>query len=327
MIDGSRKIWDIIQGHLLETEMQFYTVLIGEDVARELLAHNKEPESGKDSTNRKASALRVASYEAMMASGEWLLSPQPLVFSAANANGNEDMTDGQHRLKALLAMCKKFPGFELPFTVALNVPTDVRWVIDTGNAKKPVDFLRMSGEAYANLLGPALKMLYAYDEVPFKSIALWRAVRLSPTAQNAFRDRHTGLRSGLRLAMDLKTLAMPYVVTVIYYLLAREHGAEKAVQFLNGLEKGLVPEATTDGAVWKLREYLSQQKRLKYRWDGFEQLGLLIFAANDWLMGGKAFVPSQLHRQLVVSSARKNAAQRFPTLVSRAEVEEAPTLL
>lgn len=325
MIDNNRSVVDIIADCLHDSEMQFFTVMIGEAEARELLAHNVEPVTGKDGSNRKASAVRVARYLDIMRSGDWLLSPQPLSFSAPDAKGKEDLVDGQHRLKALLALTKEFPEMKLPFTVAINCPSDTKWVIDTGNPKTGVDFLRMEGEAYASMLGPALKMLYAYNEVPFKTIPLWRSVRLTPQQQRMYRDKHVGLRGGLRVAVELKTLAMPYVVTVVYYLITQEHGPEKALEFLTGLEKGLVPGATTEGAVWKLREYLGAQKRMQYRWDGYEQLGLLILAANDWLLNSSRFVPSAAHKALRLTTP--SATRKFPRVLTRAELPEMPTLL
>lgn len=313
MIDATRDPIDIIAPGIQETEMQFFVVRFTKQIADEVMLHNREPEPGRESTNRKASKIRIAEYNAAMDAGEWLVSPQAIVFSAPNDKGETELVDGQQRVKAFLQQCLKEPDFEIDFTVCVNAPVGVKMVLDRGKPRSLVDALQMEGHKNSRVLSPAVKLLYCYEEVPFTTRSQWASVKLTPQSQEAYLEKHLELRYALDQIRAEPSQGMPHVCTVVYYLIRREHGLERANAFQAGVARGLVEGASTMDARWRLREFLSAKSREKYRWEGFEQLAMFLWAANDWLAGWDAFLPSRQLKALLT-------AHTFPRLLTAREV-------
>lgn len=311
MIDDSIDPFDIIKPGIFDSPMRTYTVVVDEDMARLMLAHNREPVAGKRGTNRRASKVRIGIYKDTMDAGHWLLSPQPVVFSALDENGRTEMTDGQQRLKAFLEHCKSNPGATIELSVTVNAPPKVKLVLDTGKSKTAADFLRMAGEPAPVVLAPAIRALRCYNEIPFQSIAHWRmAGRMSVTAQDEYLTRFPELRGSVVRAMQMKSQAASYVLATVHYLMSQEYGPFVAEVFLRALEKGLVPGITATDARWRLREYLGRMAYEGYRWDGYEQLGLLLAAVNDFLWDSDKFDPKTVMRQMSAT------VPRFPRMVT-----------
>lgn len=285
--------FDFVKNAVFPVDMYYVAVMVTGEIARDLLLYNREPEPGKDSTNRKASKSLVTDYSVLMLTGEWYLSPQPIILSArdeeAMTSGQiEEMIDGQQRLKAVVLASQQQPDIAVPFMLCFDAPTAAKWLLDQGKKRQPGDFLRMSGETSPGSLANALRILYALEELrPFTTINRWRHVKLTPQQQAAFLAKHASLRQGLEIARGMKTLIMPHIGGVLFYLMAREYGPFKAQQFFNGLASGA--NLSTDDSRLKVREFISLKnspvRGPRYRWDGFEQLALLISAANAWLVG------------------------------------------
>lgn len=310
--EGKMSPWDIIKGSLMPSDVEFHAVMVDDDLAAKMLVHNREPQKGKESTNRKSSPQKEREYAEAMLAEEWFLSPQPIIFRKADGHGETELIDGQQRLKALRLAARTNPGVQIPLYVALNAE-DVKLVLDIGKARQPGDFLRMAGEANSGPLAAAIKMLYCYLEEDFKSISLWQAVKLSPVKRSQFLAAHVGLRQGIADALAAKTMAMPYVLGVLHELIRAEHGAFKAAEFVLGLARGL---DTGGDARWKLREFLSAQKISGYKWNGFEQLGVIITAANCWLLGTDDSLDLKpVHKRLAAKTLTA-----FPRLVSAKEI-------
>lgn len=308
--------FSIVEKSVFPTEMFFVTAMVNGEQARDLLLHNKEPEPGKKATNRKASPEVVRKYSLLMLSGQFYLNPQPIVLSETDGGEFEvsDLNDGQQRLKALVLASQTRPDIEVPLTFAFNAPEASKWVIDQMKRRLPGDFLRMAGESNANQLSHALRMLYAVLEMqPFQSIPLWRRVELTPQAYTDFLAKHTELKQGLTEARNIATgkraLIMPHVGATLWYLMRQEYGVWKTTEFFNGLASGA--ELKIGDVRLSLREFLSIQREDKYRWDGFEQLGVLIAACNAWLQGLENWQPKRAFNKL---------SKTFPKLIVKSKL-------
>lgn len=306
-----RDPFSVVKGSVIQTEMFFVTAMVNADQARDLLMHNKEPEAKKTGTNRKASSPLVKEYSLLMLSGQWYLNPAPIVF-AETGHGLEvsDLNDGQHRLKAVVLASQEHPDIEIPFVFAFDAPSASKWILDLGKRRMPKDWLQMYGEVNANQLSHAVRALYALEKMqPFQSIGLWRKVKLTPQAQQEFLDEHEGLRYALQQARDTKSLVTSYVGAVLYYLMHREYGVFKTGEFFTGLATGA--NLAADDPRLKTREFLAIKQREGYKWDGLEQLAVLIATVNAWLMGQDKFV---------AKDAFKKLSKTYPQLLTAAEL-------
>ncbi len=310
--------YSIVKDSVVETKMFFVVAEIGGDQARDLLLHNRVPEIDKDGTNRKPSPVTVKKYKLLMLSGQWDENPQPIVLSQT-ADGFEvsDLNDGQQRLMALVEASLEQPDIRVRFTFAFDAPIDSKWVLDQGKRRLPGDFFQMAGEKHANALSHAVRMLYAVERMPFQSIGIWRRLELTPKFYTQFLREHMELKQGLgeslKLKMDKKSLVMPHVGAVLWFMMHQEYGLWKTTEFFHGLATGANLDGDDPRKV--TREFLAMQWRAKYKWDGFELLAVLIACANSWLMGLQNFVPKQAFNKL-------SQKQRWPELIKASQLPE-----
>lgn len=308
--------FSIIKDDVFTTPMFFVTAEIGADQARDLLLHNREPEKQKEGTNRKASKVTIGRYTAKMLLGEWDLNPQPIVLSETEDGALEvsDLNDGQQRLKALVQASQVQPDIRVKFTFAFDAPRDSKWVLDQGKRRLPADFLAMAGEANPNQLSHAVRMLCAVTvHRPYQSIGLWRKVELAPKAYSEFLREHIQLKQGLEVSREISTgkraLIMPHVGATLWWLIQNNFGVFVAQEFFTGLSSGA--NLDTEDPRLKTRDFLSLKRAEKYKWDGFEQLAVLIAAANAWLRGQERFVARNAFTKL---------SKTFPILLTKDEM-------
>jgi hypothetical protein len=285
--------FEIVKDAVFATPMYFVTAMLNGDMARDLLLYNRVPKDGEKSTNRKPSLGIIREYSLVMLSGQWYLNPQPVILSEKHrskmtAKQIEEMIDGQQRLMALVLAAQTDPGITVPFTLCFDAPTAAKWLLDQGKKRQPGDFFRMDGEANSGHLARAVRVLYAIEELsPFQSVNLWRHAKLTAQSQSEFLAKHEALRQGLEISLKMKNLIMPHIGGVLFYMVAREYGPFKAQELFNGFVSGA--NLSTEDARLKVREFIaiknSPARGPRYRWDGFEQLAVLITATNAWLLG------------------------------------------
>lgn len=310
--------FSIVRDFVVKSDMFFVEAEIGGDQARDLLLHNKEPEEGTDATNRQASPALIKKYKLLMLSDQWDRNPQPIVLSEIVPGVYEvsELNDGQQRLKALVEASVEDPDIRVTFTFCFNAPRDSMWVIDQGKKRLPADFVRMAGHKHARDLSSAVRMLYAVETLPFQSIGLWRKAELTPKFYSEFLKAHMPLKQGLdeslKLKMDGKSLVMPHVGAVLWYLMRDEYKVDKTTEFFNGLATGARMDMDDPRKV--TREFLAVQWRSKYKWDGFEQLAVLIACANSWLLGID-FAPKSAFNRTAVK-------QKWPALIKADQLPE-----
>lgn len=307
--------FSIVKDSIIPMDMFYVPVLINGEQARDLLLYNREPEIGTEATNRKASPGTVKGYSLVQLSGDWYLNPHPIVFAEPDTNGVVEMTDGQQRLKGLVLASQTDPTLTVPFVLCFKSPAAAKWFFDQGKRRTPGDFLRMKGEANPKQLSDAVRMLYAYERMrPFRSISLWRAAKLTSVAQDEFLALHGGLRLGLQVSRDTKGLVMPHVGAVLFYLVAREFGPWRAQTLFNGLSSGASMDHEDPRLI--VREFIaikSREKPRAYKWDGFEQLALLIAATNAWLIGQDKFVAKHAFNKTASTFPRLFTVKEMPT--------------
>ena len=302
--------FDIIADCLVPTDMEFHTIIIGAEEASDLLLYNVEPAVGKDATNRKHSDVRVDDYAAEMLKDVWYMSAEPIILTCPDEKGHIELINGQNRLKAIKKAAQVRPEIRVPLTICLGAPRKMMWVLDRGNPRKPADWMRMAGHANAKDLSAASRMLYSIKELqPFRSISLWRNIKLAPELEAEFLGKHLQLKQGLEIARGTRSLIRPHVSAVLWYLMQEQYGPWKAQQFMTSLATG----EEISGAPLKVRELVSRRKWEKYPWDGFELLGLLITAVNAWLLKDEKYR---------AGSAFTKQATKFPRLIPRDELPE-----
>ena len=106
--------------------------------------------------NRKIREINVERLTKSMLENKWKFIGDTIRF-----NEEDDLLDGQHRLKALIASKKT-----LDFLVIRNLPTSCMDVIDTGKARSLADVLRLEYPdlKYTCCLSSALKRLHPYKQ-------------------------------------------------------------------------------------------------------------------------------------------------------------------
>lgn len=304
---------EIIARGVFPTQMKFFTVMIDGPMARDLLLFNVAPRKGEKGTNRKPSPIKIKEYKAKMRGGEWYLNPQPLIFTEANGQGVIEQGDGQQRLMALVELSVEMPDIAMPFVVCVNAPLLAKMVVDQGKPRLLADWLRMAGEPNATQLGYAVKQLYAIKELqPFTTIPTWRNIKISPTVQQEFLEKHPGLRQAVKEGLRIKTLVIPHVGAVLWYLMREKYDVFVASQFLDGLEKGA--NLDVNDPRLRVREFLARRKMERYPWDGLEQLGVLITAVNAWLIGSERYRAGGSFTLL---------SKKFPELLDKDQIPEA----
>lgn len=311
--------FEVVSHAVFETPMYYVTAWVDADMARDLLLYNREPERGKESTNRKASPVVVNDYAAQMLQDLWSLSPQPVIFSqrdveSMSSEEYEEMIDGQQRLKAIIQASAVRPDINIPLTFCFDAPDGAKWLLDMGKRRQPGDFFRMQGEIDPAYLAKAVKLLYAVNELrPFKSISLWRSVKLSPQEQTKYLGMHPALRQGLDIAKKTRTLFSAHVGAVLFYMVHREFGVFRAQELFRALESGA--DISIDDARLKVREFISLKSKT-HKWDGFEQLAVLITATNAWLSGqGKEYRPLLTFNKLSTTYPQLMSSDQMPKTV------------
>lgn len=293
----------------VDTPMQFAVIWADEDIARRLLAFNREPEAGKQATNRKASKVRVDRYAGDMVAGEWRENPQPISFST-----EDEQTDGQQRLKALIQACRVNPDLRIPIVVAYNTPGAAKIVMDLTKSRTPGDILRMHGEVHTAVLASAAKLVYCAINVPRVSKDAWGKIRWTPTILDSFLTEHPMLREGVSIALKSRTVLVASAGAALWYLAYRELGDPYLPsRFMHGLANGVDPDKIEDHALSRFREFLIRDTYLKRERTNDEYLAMAIKTFNSWvLMDNDDFRPGF------------RVDERYPKLVKKDAVPVIP---
>lgn len=146
------------------------TLQIGPSEARVMLRQN--------TGNRPLQKRLVAEYAKEMAAGRWLLSGQPIIFSASGV-----LNDGQHRLFAILQS-----GATILSDVRFGIDREAFLVTDQGRKRTGADALSIEKIANSAPVASALRLLFCLDAGDAQF-----SYKLPPRDLPAFYHEHEGI--------------------------------------------------------------------------------------------------------------------------------------
>lgn len=140
----------------MTSSISFETAVIDAAYARRLLAQSRG--------NRRISPPAVSKMTVDMLEGRWHLTAEPIQL---DVNGR--LTDGHHRLTALLRADEQRPGISIPIVIAHDVPAESIDVIDQGQPRSAAQVLAMQGAQGASFtMAAATRQILRYDRFPDK---------------------------------------------------------------------------------------------------------------------------------------------------------------
>jgi hypothetical protein len=219
--------------------------------------------------NRPVIESRVKLYARQMSAGEWLPSPQPIIF-----NTEGQLIDGQHRLWAVIES-----GASIEVAVARNYDTSIREVLDTGKSRTATDLLALAGYPNPKLHAAAITRIHAYETTgtfnnPHGALLLTpHEVLLRAQTDPAIIDAAT---QGNHTYFKFRPRGWtPAIVATLYYLFARIN-TDDCEAFFERLTSGLFTQA--NDPIYQLRERLlaNESKQIHY---SRNQIGALAIKA------------------------------------------------
>ena len=171
----------------------------------------------KMAPNRQVTRAHVEYLARQMRDGLWIEGTgDPIRF-----NGNGDLCDGQHRLRAILDT-----GLTIECAVIRNVSDKAMPVIDTGRSRLLHDFLAMRGVSKPRPLAAALQQLGAYYRSQEFGTSQWTRLKQPIQASLDLLASHPGLRDSISATLVVSGLlggghgiwaAIHYVLTAANY--------------------------------------------------------------------------------------------------------------
>lgn len=229
--------------------------------------------------NRALRPAAVERYAADMLAGRWGLTHQGIAF-----DDNGVLLDGQHRLWAIIEA-----NMSIKFRVFFNESPSARWFTDTGNPRKNVDVLALTGESGA-VTEPHLATIRFMLAGPSA-----RSVRRSPSEEADQYGRH---REAVDFALKylgrscrrrgLATAPIRAVIARAYYY--ADH--RKLSHFCDVLRGG-IPGSETDHIVIALREFLTRS----HNPGGGESIERVRYSKTQWAL--RQFLDGRLPKKLL----------------------------
>jgi hypothetical protein len=212
--------------------------------ARQLLEANQFYEAGVNHAgrcNRKFNRQHAQDYADAMLRGEWVLA-ESIKFDV-----DQELTDGQHRLVAVILAGEIKPDIVVPFLVTYDMPRESADHLDTGLKRTVPGQLQMRGEIQTLHLSATLRLIQLYDSydpidpavpsLPF-SEERWR--RKNFTSQQAFKmlDEEPGIRDALRRTQGLRELFPQSSAAAAVHLTSRHWDEDAVYAFAESLRTG-----------------------------------------------------------------------------------------
>lgn len=258
--------------------IKWEVVSVTADIAREYLSKEKTPEAGVKGTNRKHGARTVAEYAAAMLRGEWELTHQGIGF-----NKRGELVDGGHRLRAIILASQTKPDIAIKLAVTTGLSDTAMVTMDIGRRRVPADFLRMLGKTNTASLGGVIRLVYCYDNVGWTSTEGWSRHRITPRMQEDFLLQNPGLEEAIEATANVKRLFKTSAVGAFWFLARRERPDVDVDAFLEQLRTGEMLEKGDPALT--LRELMLNTRAALRRFEGSQELALLIKAFNKWIAG------------------------------------------
>ena len=268
--------------------------------AAELLAHNIKPEIGKAGTNRRIIADAIPALVQDILGGNWVFNHQGLAF---DEDGH--LTDGQHRLEAIVKADKIEPGITVPLMITWNLPRESNTKVDLVRRRSTATLLGMMGMASSGRLNTALRLLHLYDNADFDelySASHWGTIPSWDEIKKTL-EEHPLVEEGVRVGGQIQTLITPSAAAAGWVICSERYPAELNAEFVAGLKSGaMLPKGDPRLA---LREWAANRKMLGKRTDPSHHLAIYLKAFRAFAEGS----------QILRSIAFKPNGERFPRIV------------
>jgi len=293
-------------------------VKVDQAVAEMFLGYEKQPEPGKEGTNRKFSPDVVNNYAIDILSDQWPFHHQGMAFKGYLVDGTAEFVDGGQRCRAIIQAATSGaiidddnalppnPNVFIMAMVTEGLDDAAVMAMDQNRRRQPHDFLVMGGEVSAALLASTVRLCRLYETVPW-SPDNWKRARITPSMRREYLKENPGLRDAIKQGARVTKIMTPSSASAGYYLALKNKVEQKVIEeFLDALAQGI--NLDEDDAARVLREMMKNAKGIKGRkrakYSREEQLALFIKAFKKWTEG----VPTS---QLMFRTAGESA-ERFP---------------
>jgi len=223
----------------------------------------------ENTSNRPVSDSHVRFLSGVLRRDEYRLNGEPIIF-----NGNGELLDGQHRLKACVETGATFESL-----IVRGVPKDAFATMGECKPRTFGDKAALSGEKFGNQLGAAIRA--AFVVIEGRGLTTYSHQQLFSMLERHPRLRYWNLRYGS--SMPIRKVAKSMVIAVL--ALGEElHGTEKAEEFFDLLSSGA--NMDEHHPVLVLRNRLLENRITKVsRLTQTTELAFLIKAWNAFVTG------------------------------------------
>lgn len=238
----------------------FDTVFIAPTEAIELLA--------KNTLNRTIREDHVRDMARDMLNNRWDLNGETIKISV-----DGDIIDGQHRLLAIIQA-----GVGIETAIATNLPSSVRYTVDTGRTRSNSDHFRMLGESDSTVLSAVLRGAWQYTNGRD-----FRNNRPTQRDLQAFLDEHPEARRsaeiGRRTNKKFRFLSRAAVGVAHFAILQVD--TEMVPEFFTRVEEGTLLD--TGNPILALRNRAMSDRESRLALSLSDQVGYLVHTWNRWL--------------------------------------------
>jgi hypothetical protein len=256
-------------------------VAIDGTMAELFLSYEKEPALGVVGTNRKASHELVNEYRDVMLAGNWRTTHQGIAFKGFFDNDNAELVDGGHRLRAIREAAKIDPTITVTIMVTEGLTEEDMLVLDVGRRRTPGDFMRMSGEANANVLAAITRLCYLYENVPYGP-ETWRKSAVTPAMRRQYLAENPLLREAVAEGSRTVRLMAPTAAGSGWFLAGKVgHKPEIVNEFMDAFVAG--DNLAKGSPILTLRELMINSRSTHRKWRSSDLLAIFIQAFNKWV--------------------------------------------
>lgn len=233
--------------------------------------------------NRPVRKKRVEAYARDMASGKWLVTGQPILFT-----GPGELIDGQHRLAAIIES-----GETVELLIIRGIRADAIRVLDSGVARTFGDVLVIEGEPQhtANILAALTKRMSLWDSGVYLQSGAFGSAVLTHNDLAEYLSKHPELRDHARFSAGNRAHP-PGISASMFaaiFTLCSRIDTDKAMEFCCAWRDGTGLE--TGSPILVLRDRLVSGDVVGYHttisWLSEYKQALAFRAWNHWRKGAK----------------------------------------
>ena len=250
----------------------FQLLEITPDLAAEFLGKNID-------INRSARASKVAQFSRDMKAGKWRLTHQAIAF-----DWNDQLIDGQHRLKAIVKA-----GIPIKLWVFKNLDPSSFTVIDSGCARSASDFLKRHGFKNTSTVAAGIRLAIRYKRRFHTSKLHSKVYSLSHSEIERYAlDNFDACNHSASFAKSVRNECPSLRAASVagFSLICRDHKGEDLYQQAQGFlaRVAVGAELSNGSAELALRKYITNNSPRTHNLNSTDfSLGLYIKAFNYYL--------------------------------------------